>query len=159
MSIRRLTNLAGFLIAAGLLGFGYYLQFVRGMLPCPMCIFERIAIAALGLVFLVAFLHHPRKWGRFVYAVLIVLVAAVGIFVSARHVYIQHHPGEVMSCGGASLNDMIRHLPALEVVRQVLHGSGECAHVDTLFGVTLPLWVLIWMVILGIGGVWGNSRR
>lgn len=157
--MRRLGNLVGFVACAFLLGFAYYLQYARGMNPCPLCIFERGAVAALGLVFLVAWLHHPRSFGRWFYAGLIVVVAAVGTFIAARHVYIQHHPDTVMSCGGASLKAMIQHLPPLEVVREVLHGSGECAHVDTFLGVSLPLWVLIAMVVLGLGGVAANSRR
>lgn len=157
--MRRLGNFLGFAVCAALLGFAYYLQFGRGMNPCPLCIFERGAVAALGLVFLFAWLHHPRSVGRWVYAGLILMVAAAGTFIAARHVYIQHNPGEVMSCGGASLKAMVRHLPPLEVIRQVLRGSGECAHVDTFLGVSLPLWVLIAMVALGVGGVGVNSRR
>lgn len=157
--MRRLANLIGFAVCAFLLGFAYYLQYGRGMVPCPLCIFERGAVAALGLVFLVAWLHHPRSFGRWFYAALIVVVAGVGTYIAARHVYIQHHPGAFMSCGGASLKAMIRHLPPVEVIRQVLRGSGECAHVDTFLGVTLPLWVLGAMVVLGVGGVAANSRR
>lgn len=160
MSLRRLGNLAGFVACAGMLGFAYYLQYGPAELnPCPLCIFERIITAALGLVFLLAFLHHPRRWGRWIYATLILVVAGVGIFVSARHIYIQLHPEAVMSCGGASLRAMVSHLPFTEVVRLVLRGSGECAHVDKVLGFTLPGWVLVAMIVLGLGGIAANSRR
>jgi len=157
--IRRLGNFIGFAVCALMLGLAYYLQFGRGMNPCPLCIFERITTAALGLVFLVAWLHHPKRVGRWVYAILILIVAAIGIFVSARHVYIQHNPDVVMSCGGASLKVMAQHLPPFEVIRQVLRGSGDCAHIYTFLGVSLPLWVLGLTSVLGIGGVAVNSRR
>ncbi len=157
--IRRVGNFVGFAVCMLMLGLAYYLQFGRGMNPCPLCIFERITTAALGVVFLVAWLHHPKRVGRWVYAVLILIVSAVGIFVSARHVYIQHNPGVVMSCGGASLKVMAQHLPPFEVIRQVLRGSGDCAHIYTFLGVSLPLWVLGLTSLLGVGGIAVNSRR
>ncbi|MGH8273765.1 MAG: disulfide bond formation protein B [Gammaproteobacteria bacterium] len=160
MSLRRLGNLIGFLACVGMLAFAYYLQYGPEKLhPCPLCIFERIITAALALVFLAALLNHPRRWGRWVYVALVLIVAGIGVFVSARHLYIQMHPEVVMSCGGASLKTMIADLPFTTVVRTVLHGSGECAHVDKVLGFTLPGWVLVAMVVLGVGGIVANLRR
>src|SRR5256714_15111734 len=56
---RRIGNIAGFLACAGMLAFGYYLQFVVGLEPCPLCIVQRILLLALGVAFLAAALHHP----------------------------------------------------------------------------------------------------
>src|SRR2546423_13772122 len=56
---RRIGNLVGFLVCAGMLAFGYYLQFVVGLEPCPLCIIQRILLFAVGVAFLVAALHHP----------------------------------------------------------------------------------------------------
>src|SRR5258705_2350410 len=56
---RRIGNLVGFLVCAGMLAFGYYLQFVAGLEPCPLCIIQRILLFAVGVGFLVAALHHP----------------------------------------------------------------------------------------------------
>src|SRR5258706_14012560 len=56
---RRIGNLVGFLVCAGMLCFGYYLQFVVGLEPCPLCIIQRILLFAVGVAFLVAALHHP----------------------------------------------------------------------------------------------------
>src|SRR3989440_10589854 len=56
---RRIGNLVGFLVCAGMLSFGYYLQFVVGLEPCPLCIIQRILLLAVGVAFLVAALHHP----------------------------------------------------------------------------------------------------
>src|SRR5258706_15660751 len=56
---RRMGNLAGFLACAGMLAFGYYLQFAVGLEPCPLCIIQRILLFAAGVAFLLAALHHP----------------------------------------------------------------------------------------------------
>ena len=52
--------LLGFLACAGLIAYALYTQFHDGLTPCPLCIFQRVAFAALGAVFLVGGLHAPR---------------------------------------------------------------------------------------------------
>ena len=59
----RAQFLLGFAACAALLGFALYTEKVGGLLPCPLCIFQRIAFMALGLVFLVGGLHAPKSTG------------------------------------------------------------------------------------------------
>lgn len=157
---RRPSNFAGFLICAGLIGYALYAQFKLGLDPCPLCIFQRIGIVALGVVFLVAALHNPRNWGTGVYAALIAIAALATVAVAARQLYIQHlPPGAIPSCG-APLSMMMKFMPLTAVIRKVLSGSGECGIVNwTFLGLAMPAWVLIWAVGLGAAGVVANVRR
>jgi protein dithiol:quinone oxidoreductase len=157
---RRPSNFAGFLICAGLIGYALYAQFKLGLDPCPLCIFQRIGVAALGVVFLVAALHNPRDWGAGVYAALIAIAALATVAVAARQLYIQHlPPGAIPSCG-APLSMMMKFMPLTAVIRKVLSGSGECGIVNwTFLGLAMPAWVLIWAVCLGAAGVLANVRR
>ena len=157
---RRLLNLAGFLICAGLIAYALYAQFNLGLDPCPLCIFQRIGIIILGVVFLIAALHNPRRWGARVYAVLIAIAALATIAVAARQVYLQHlPPGAVPSCG-APLSMMLKFMPLTTVIRKVLTGSGECGIVNwTFLGLAMPAWVLIWAAFLGATGLIVNTRR
>jgi protein dithiol:quinone oxidoreductase len=157
---RRSVNLAGFLICAALIGYALYAQFELGLDPCPLCIFQRIGIVALGVVFLIAGLHHPKRWGAQVYAVLIAIAALAAVGVAARQLYIQHlPPGAIPSCG-APLSMMMKFMPLSAVIRKVLSGSGECGIVNWRFlGLAMPAWVLIWAVFLGAAGVVANTRR
>jgi protein dithiol:quinone oxidoreductase len=159
-SSRRPINSAGFLICAGLLGYALYAQFKLGLDPCPLCIFQRIGIAALGVVFLLAALHNPRDWGAGVYATLIAIAALATVAVAGRQLYIQHlPPGAIPSCG-APLSMMMKFMPLTAVIRKVLTGSGECGIVNWKFlGLAMPAWVLIWAACLGAGGVVVNLRR
>jgi disulfide bond formation protein DsbB len=157
---RRALNIIGFLICAGLIAYALYAQFHLGLDPCPLCIFQRIGIAALGVVFVVAALHDPRGWGTRVYATLIAIAALVTVAVAARQLYLQHlPPGAVPSCG-APLSMMLKFMPLTAVIRKVLTGSGECGIVNwTFLGLAMPAWVLIWAAFLGIGGFFANVRR
>jgi protein dithiol:quinone oxidoreductase len=157
---RRPLNFAGFLICAGLIAYALYAQFRLGLDPCPLCIFQRIGIAALGVVFLIAALHNPRGGGARVYATLIGIAALATIGVAARQLYLQHlPPGAIPSCG-APLSMMLKFMPLTTVIRKVLTGSGECGIVNwTFLGLAMPAWVLIWAVFLGAAGAFANARR
>ena len=160
MSERRLLNAGGFAACAALLAYALYTQYHGGLDPCPLCIFQRIGVALLGLMFLAAALHDPPRGGRYVYAVLIGLAALATAGVAARHVYVQHlPPGAIPSCG-APLEMLLKFTPVLTVIRKVLTGSGECGEVNWRFlGLAMPAWVLIWALLLGAAGVLGNVRR
>jgi disulfide bond formation protein DsbB len=157
---RRRINFAGFLLCVGLLAYALYSQFHLGLDPCPLCVFQRIGIAALGVVFLIAALHNPRGWGGRVYAVLMAVAALATVGVAARQLYIQHlPPGAIPSCG-APLSMMLKWMPLTTVIRRVLTGSGECGVVNwTFLGLAMPAWVLIWAAFLGTAGVIANGRR
>ncbi len=156
---RRLLNGLGALVCALGLIFAYYAQFYLELAPCPLCIFQRLALFALGLAFLAATLHHPQDWGAKAYGVLIDLLATVGALIAARHVWLQHLPPEEAPRCGPGLDYMLQTMPLNETLREVLTGSGECAEVSwTLLGFSIPEWTLVLFIGLGLVGVVGNWR-
>ena len=157
----RALNGIGLLICLGLLGYAWFAQTVLGLEPCPLCIFQRVGVAACGLLFLLATVQNPGRVAGRVYGVLLLLAAALTLGVAARHLWIQHLPeGAVPACG-ASLNYMLEVFPLTDVIRKVLTGSGECARVTWRFlALSMPGWVLIAAVGLGaLGAVANFSRR
>jgi disulfide bond formation protein DsbB len=158
--MRRRWNLLGLLACAGLLGYALYAQFGLRLDPCPLCIFQRIGIATLGLLFLLAAVQDPRGWGAKVYASLLGLAALATLGVAARHLWIQHLPeGAVPACG-ATLSYMLDIFPLSDVIRKVLTGSGECAKITwSFFGLSMPGWVALAALGLGTFGVYTNATR
>lgn len=159
LASRRLANVAGFLVCAGLIAYALHAQYDLRLEPCPLCIFQRIGVVLLGLAFLGAALHHPRGGGRYAYTALIVAFALCTAAIAARQLYIQSlPPGTLPSCG-APLAMMLRIMPATEVIRRVLSGSGECGEVNWRFlGLAMPAWVLLWALLLGALGALANLR-
>jgi len=157
---RRLLNALGAAACFAMLGYAYYAQYVMHLEPCPLCMFQRVTILALGIVFAAAAAHDAKGWGRYVYAVLIELAALATIGIAARHLYIQSlPPGSVPSCG-APLDVMIQMFPITEVIGKVLRGGGECAQVNwTFLGLAMPAWVLICAAVLGAYGTMTNVLR
>jgi len=156
----RLQFLAGFLLCAGFIGFALFSQFQWGLNPCPLCIFQRIAYAALGVVFLLGALHAPKgRLGRRLYGLLVFIPGAVGIGIAARHVWITHLPADKVPECGSPLSFMMEMNPITEVIRKVLTGSGECAKVDwTFLGMSMPAWSLLWFIVLTTWALYAAFR-
>ena len=156
----RLGNFQGFAVCAALLAYAYYAQHFLHLEPCPLCIFQRVGVFALGVVFLLAAAQDPVSWGRRVHAVLIALISLATAGVAAKHLYIQSLPPDAVPACGASLAYMMKIFSLGEVITKVLTGSGECAKITwTFLGLSMPGWVLIDVLVLGLYGVWVNLRR
>lgn len=157
----RAQFLLGFLICAGLLAYALYLEHVQGLVPCPLCTFQRGAFALLGVVFLLGALHGPKgKGGRAIYGVLALAAGGLGIGVASRHLWLQSLPPDQVPACGPDLGYMMEAFPLGDVLRKVLTGSGECAKVDWSFlGLAMPAWALVWFVLLAIWGLYAAFKR
>ncbi|NVK22861.1 MAG: disulfide bond formation protein B [Kangiellaceae bacterium] len=146
-------NFLGAFICYQLIVTALYFQYVDGLDPCPLCIFQRVAVLALGIVLLVNALHNPtiHSLANKIYQILGLLAALVGVGIAGRHVYLQSLPeGEAPACG-APLDLMMDVLPFMEVIQSVLTGSGECAKISWQFwGISMPGWMLIIFIIAAL---------
>ena len=142
-----------------MLGYALYAEKYLGYEPCPLCMFQRVCIGVLGIMFLIAGLHRARNRGAVVYGALIFVAAGAATWVAGRHVWVQHQPpGTVPACG-APLDNLLQMFPLLEVVRKVMTGGGECGKIDwTFLGLSMPEWVLISSTILLLVGLVNNAK-
>jgi len=142
------------------MAYALFAQHVLGLAPCPLCIFQRVAVISVGVLFLIAALHNPGTTGARVYGGLIALAALCGIGIAARHIWIQAQPPGTVAACGADLNFLLDIMPITQVVTKVLTGSGECGTVDWRFlGLSMPWWVLISLVVLAGWAAFVNFRR
>lgn len=151
----RIWFLLGFIGCISLLGVGAYLQFVEELEPCPLCISQRLAILATGLILLVAAIHNR---GRKVYAVLAAVAAAVGASISLRHIWLQHLPPEEVPECSPGLEYVFQNFPLADTVKLMLSGTGECAKIDwTLLGLSIPQLTLIaflGLIAFSLAAIW-----
>ncbi len=146
--------LIGFLICALMMGVALFMQYYMLLDPCPLCIFQRVAVMVIGAIFLVGALHNPStSFGRRGYAFLIIIAAICGGAISGRQSWLQHLPPEKVPSCGPGLSYWMDNLPFTSVLSKVFEGSGECAEVQwTLFGLSIPEWALIGFVIFCLYG-------
>jgi disulfide bond formation protein DsbB len=158
-SDRRLLNFAGFGIAVALLGYAYFAEYVQGYEPCPLCWFQRYAMALVGFVFLIAGLHAPRGNGARVYAVLGAFSALLGAAIAGWHVYIQYTPNPPACSAPFEILWQNRD-SVFAFLERVFLEAGDCADIDWSFlWLSMPTWVLLWFLALGSLAVYANWRN
>lgn len=156
---KRQRNLGGFVACTGLMAFALYAQYRLYLDPCPLCVFQRMAVIGIGMIYLIAALHGPSGFAGRIYGLLIGLIAALGVATSSRHVWLQSlPPDEVPSCG-PGFDYIMDSFPLGDALGMIFKGSGECAEIHWQFvGLSMPAWTLIWFIGLGVFGVWTNFR-
>ncbi len=146
-------------VCAGLLAFGLYLQHFRGLEPCPMCIMQRYAFVAVGLLALLAGLHGPGRTGQRIYAAVLALVALTGAGIAARQSWMQLYPPEIPECG-PGLEFMLESFPLADALPMIFRGAGDCLDVGwSLFGLSIANWSLLCFAAVIVFALWMMLRR
>lgn len=157
-------SLAGLAFCGLMMAVALGLEHLGGLAPCPLCIFQRVAVIAAGAVFAVAALHDPRgRGGAVAYGLAALVAVGAGIGLAGRHLWLQSLPADQVPTCGPGLDYMMEVLPLQEVVAMVLSASGECAEISARFlGLSLPGWTLIGFLFLAVaplGLLAGALRR
>ncbi|MEL0082676.1 MAG: disulfide bond formation protein B [Gammaproteobacteria bacterium] len=142
------------LTIGALIGYALFLQYRHGLEPCPLCILQRLVFFALAGVALIALVHGPRGWGRWLYGLSGTVVAAVGAGISAWHVRLQNLPADQVPTCGPGLDFMMENFPLADALRMIFQGSGECAEqLWSFLGLSMPAWALVWFLLLGLAAL------
>jgi disulfide bond formation protein DsbB len=144
--------MAGFLGCAGVLLYAMCTQYFGVLKPCSLCGLQRVAFVALAAVFVSGAMYNPQAmWVRFSYATAALVMAAVGVAIAARHVWIQYLGAGFVSAFGPELSFMLQSWPIVETLRAAFIGTGECAVIDwTFLGLSMPAWSLISFTVLAL---------
>lgn len=135
------------LACLALLGVALYLQHGLDMKPCPLCVLQRYAFAAIALVCLASAVL-PGTAGR-AGAGLGLLVAITGTGIAAWHLWVKAHPE--VSCGIDPLETALNRIPSAELLPFLFQANGFCsADYAPILGLSIPMWALLWFVIFGI---------
>jgi disulfide bond formation protein DsbB len=149
-----------FLCCAALLGFGLYLQHAKGLDPCPLCVLQRYVFVLVAIITLIAALHGPRRAGRAVYALGLILGSIAGLALSGRHVWLEHLPKDQVPACGPGLQFILDAFPLSKALPMIFQGSGECANVAWRFlGLSIAEWALVWFLLFLLTGLWLIVRR
>jgi disulfide bond formation protein DsbB len=144
------------LVSLALLASALYLQHGKNMLPCPLCIIQRYAFAAVALVCLI-FAALPSGATR-LGARLGALAALSGAGVASWHLWVKAHP--TVSCGIDPLETSLNKIPSAELLPFLFKADGLCtAEYAPILGLSIPQWALLWFVVLAVVLVWASLRQ
>jgi disulfide bond formation protein DsbB len=146
----RLTNILGFFFCAISLSFAYFfLQKHLGLEPCILCILDRIVIATIGLIWLAAFAHNPKRWGQYIYQSLALLFSGLGIALCWRHIWLQNLPEDINAECSPGLSYMVETLPFETVWQKVFNTKSSCSDIEWTFaGLSIPEQTLLVYIAL-----------
>lgn len=142
-------------VSFAMLGAALYMQYAEGYQPCPLCIMQRFAFVGIGVFSLLAAIAQNT---RTLWQGLGMLSGVAGIAVAGYHVSLLLNPKS--SCGIDPLENWVNQLPTARLLPQVFFSDGLCtAPLPPLFGISIPGWSLIWLVILTLTLAVGLIRR
>ena len=128
--------------------------------PCPLCIFQRVAVITAGLIAIVAALHNPQRLGIKVYSLMVVMASTVGGALAIRQLHLQSLPEDQVPSCGPGLDYLLDVFPMQDVIQMVLVGDGSCAEVVwTLLGISIPGWTLVGFIGLITLGLFQTLRK
>ena len=139
-----------------------YFQEMLHLIPCPLCVSQRVFAIGVGVVTLIAFIHNPHsRRAQKVYAGLTTLVAFGGASVSGRQVWLQSLPEDQIPACGPTLDWMFTaNFPLQEILSAMFFGEGSCAEIKwQLFGISIPGWTLVAFIFLISVAVFQFFRR
>ena len=132
-----------FLSCVLLLGYAVFLQTTQRLLPCPLCVAQRIAYWLVGLTALLAFIHHPASPLRRWYAGLIAAFSLAGAAVAVHQVWVIRHPTDV-GCGISPEEKFLNALPLAHWWPAMFEANGDCAKVTWRFlSLSMADWSLL----------------
>ncbi|MDT8364155.1 MAG: disulfide bond formation protein B [Nitrosomonas sp.] len=150
----RIIYLLIFLSCTGLIGYAIYLQEVKELLPCPLCVIQRIAYWLTGLTALLAFFHYPQRLGHRIYCGLIIAFSLAGAIVAGRQAWLVRFP-QAFECGISPEEAFLNALPLAHWWPGMFEANGDCADNNWQFlTLTIPDWSLIAFLMLGGAAVY-----
>ena len=106
----------------------FHLQERLGLLPCPLCVIQRIFFILFSLTALAAALHRPAGALRWLWAGLLGLWAALGAAVAAWQVYLTYNP-LAAECGISPEERFLNGLPLAKWWPAMFEANGDCTRV------------------------------
>lgn len=143
-----------FLGCTSLVGYALYLQLIENLLPCPLCVVQRVTYWLVGLMALLAFFHYPGATGRRIYSGMMAIFAFTGAMVALRQAWLVRYP-EAFECGISPEEKFLNALPIARWWPAMFEANGDCADATWKFAsLTLPDWSAVFFLIFGGLGVY-----
>ena len=163
MFTRRSFQLVLILLALGIVVYAAFLEYYDSLLPCPLCVFQRLAYGLVAMGSLIAFLGYHSFYARVVGWAFGLLFALAGFMMALRQWWLQHlGPDAITSCL-PGLNYLYSNFSWFKATMLVFQGTSDCATVTwRLFGLSMASWSAIFFALFAlifILSLMGNKKE
>lgn len=140
-----------FIACAMIVGSVIYLQRLFGLSPCVMCLWQRSAFVASGILALIAAFHSPGKTGCRAYSTLTLLITFSGAAIAGGQVWLQTATADETITVIAWFEHLLDLLSTYHLINRLHSDAALCAEITwSLFGISLPEWSLLAFVGLAL---------
>lgn len=141
------------LICAALLTTAFYMEYVSGLVPCALCLAQRVMFALIGIACL--FYMLPFYASRLIFASIGLISSGLGIWLASRQLWLQSLPKDEVPACGPDIYFMIERFPLADSLQTMLLGSGSCAEVQwTFLSLSIPGWTLLFYVLSALVSIY-----
>lgn len=146
------------MLSSFILCFSFYAQYGLGLLPCPLCITQRLCVFLIVFFLLCSFYCKKRVH---LFSFLQLVSAGAGLFFAARQLWLQSLPqGSAPACM-PGLDILIHYFPWQDVAHALFWGTGDCGEITwQLFGLSMPAWTALYFILMMGASVytWWHAR-
>lgn len=136
---RRASSLVAAAVAFLTIVVALIMQHGFNLMPCPLCIAQRLIYITLGILLLIEAAVHSKKYLAILSSFLVLATAILGVVTAGRHSWLQHQPKDDIPGCLPSLSYLVDTFPLQDVVTKLFRGSSECAEVQWRFlGLSIP---------------------
>jgi disulfide bond formation protein DsbB len=150
--MNKVTYRKGQILLAGLslfiLACSFYLQYIKGLQPCPLCFMQRLFVFLLFTLSLIGIAVEKIKL-RSIVAVLQIIFALGGLFFAGRQLWLQALPvGQAPACM-PDLGVLVRYFPWRDLLYALFWGAGDCAEINwSWLGLSMPAWSAFYFLFM-----------
>ena len=138
--------------AALLFTIALYFQYVQGLAPCVMCVYQRAALAGVILAASIGWLAPNQRWLSNGALLGWLGSALMGTKLALEHIDYQFNPSPFVKCS------TVAEFPAWLALDAwwpaLFYPSGDCADASWVWlGLTMPQWLLGIFMVLAAGAL------
>lgn len=134
-----------FLLCGSSILYSFYAQYHLKVVPCPLCITQRIIIIAICSLSLIFAIIKANGLITKIFNFIIAMLTVFGIGVALKHLWLINLPPEKqpLSCG-IPLEVIYNKVPLSNFLQYILQGDAECAKIDWIvLGMKAPMAVVV----------------
>ena len=131
--------------AFGLVATAVMLTHWLSLLPCHLCIFQRVLHLAIGLFLVVAWGGWNGRWIPAISLAKSIVFSLTGLAIAGYQVWLQWNPQTIFGCGVGQQGVIERFVEWLSDLCPILFMAGGLCEEDDLiiFGLSIAIWSFI----------------